>query len=130
MVPLARVLIKALTKRFGKVVAVDNLDLEVKDKEFVVLLGPSGCGKTTVLRCIAGLETPDEGEVYIGDRLVNGLEPKERDIAMVFQTYALYPHMTVFQNLSFPLENAKMPVEQIKEKVEETAKNAEKPKAT
>jgi multiple sugar transport system ATP-binding protein len=122
VVPLARVLIKALTKRFGKVVAVDNLDLEVKDKEFVVLLGPSGCGKTTVLRCIAGLETPDEGELYIGNRLVNDLEPKERDIAMVFQTYALYPHMTVFQNLSFPLENAKMPVEQIKEKVEETAK--------
>jgi multiple sugar transport system ATP-binding protein len=119
---LAKVLIKQLTKRFGKVVAVDNVDLEVKDKEFVVLLGPSGCGKTTVLRCIAGLETPEEGEMYIGDRLVNGLEPKERDIAMVFQTYALYPHMTVFQNLAFPLENANVPKAQIKEKVEETAK--------
>jgi len=119
---LAKVLIKQLTKRFGKVVAVDNVDLEVKDKEFVVLLGPSGCGKTTVLRCIAGLETPEEGEMYIGDRLVNGLEPKERDIAMVFQTYALYPHMTVFQNLAFPLENANVPKAQIKEKVEATAK--------
>lgn len=115
-------LIKQLTKRFGKVVAVNKLDLEAKDKEFVVLLGPSGCGKTTVLRCIAGLETPDEGEIYIGDRLVNELEPKERDVAMVFQTYALYPHMTVFQNLAFPLENAKVPKTQIKEKVEETAK--------
>jgi multiple sugar transport system ATP-binding protein len=122
VVLLARVVIKKLTKRFGKVVASNKLDLEVKDKEFVVLLGPSGCGKTTVLRCIAGLETPDEGEIYIGDRIVNGLEPKERDVAMVFQTYALYPHMTVFQNLAFPLENAKMSKEQIKEKVEETAK--------
>jgi multiple sugar transport system ATP-binding protein len=116
------VLIKQLTKQFGKVVAVDRLDLEVQDKEFVVLLGPSGCGKTTVLRCIAGLETADEGEIYIGDRLVNGLEPKERDIAMVFQTYALYPHMTVFQNIAFPLENANVPTAQIKEKVEETTK--------
>jgi multiple sugar transport system ATP-binding protein len=119
---LARVLIKNLTKRFGNVVAVNELNLEAKDKEFVVLLGPSGCGKTTVLRCIAGLETPEEGEIYIGDRLVNKLEPKERDIAMVFQTYALYPHMTVFQNLAFPLENANVPKPQIKEKVEQTAK--------
>jgi multiple sugar transport system ATP-binding protein len=119
---LAKVVIKQLTKRFGKVVAADKVDLEVQDKEFVVLLGPSGCGKTTILRCIAGLETPEEGEIYIGDRLVNELEPKERDIAMVFQTYALYPHMTVFQNLAFPLENANVPKAQIKEKVEATAK--------
>jgi multiple sugar transport system ATP-binding protein len=119
---LAKVVIKHLTKRFGKVVAADKVDLEVEDKEFVVLLGPSGCGKTTILRCIAGLETPEEGEIYIGDRLVNELEPKERDIAMVFQTYALYPHMTVFQNLAFPLENANVPKAQIKEKVEATAK--------
>ena len=119
---LAKVLIKKLTKNFGKVVAVDDLNLEVQDEEFVVLLGPSGCGKTTVLRCIAGLESPEEGEIYIGDRLVNGLEPKERDIAMVFQTYALYPHMTVFQNLAFPLENANVPKEAIREKVEKTAK--------
>ena len=119
---MAKVVIKQLTKNFGKVVAVDNLNLEVKDKEFVVLLGPSGCGKTTVLRCIAGLESPDEGEIYIGNRLVNELEPKQRDIAMVFQTYALYPHMTVFQNLAFPLENANVPKEAIKDKVEKTAK--------
>jgi multiple sugar transport system ATP-binding protein len=118
---LAKVTLKKLTKHFEKVVAADKVDLEVQDKEFVVLLGPSGCGKTTILRCIAGLETPTEGEIYIGDRLVNELEPKERDIAMVFQTYALYPHMTVFQNLAFPLENAKVPKEQIKEKVEATA---------
>ena len=102
--------------------AADKVDLEVPDKKFVVLLGPSGCGKTTILRCIAGLETPEEGEIYIGERLVNELEPKERDIAMVFQTYALYPHMTVFQNLAFPLENANVPKDQIQRKVEETAK--------
>jgi multiple sugar transport system ATP-binding protein len=119
---LAKVTIKQLTKQFGKVLAVDNLNLEIKDKEFVVLLGPSGCGKTTVLRCIAGLESPEKGEIYIGNRLVNKLEPKQRDIAMVFQTYALYPHMTVFQNLAFPLENANLPKETIKEKVEKTAK--------
>ena len=122
MVVLADVLIKNLTKRFGKVVAVNNLNLEVKDKEFVVLLGPSGCGKTTALRCIAGLEKPDAGEIYIENQLVNELEPKERNIAMVFQTYALYPHMTVFQNLAFPLENAKIPAAEIKDKVEKTAK--------
>lgn len=119
---MARILLKTLTKRFGNVVAVNKLSLEAKDKEFIVLLGPSGCGKTTVLRCIAGLEMPDEGEIYIGDRLVNDLEPKERDIAMVFQSYALYPHMSVFDNIAFPLENAGMPRNEIKKKVEDTAK--------
>jgi multiple sugar transport system ATP-binding protein len=119
---LARIQLKALTKRFGNVIAVDKLDLEAKDKEFVVLLGPSGCGKTTVLRCIAGLETPDGGEIYIGDRLVNGMEPKERDVAMVFQSYALYPHMSVFDNIAFPLENAGVVKNEIKEKVQRTAK--------
>jgi multiple sugar transport system ATP-binding protein len=118
---LARVLLKALTKRFGKVVAVNEVNLEVKDREFVVLLGPSGCGKTTVLRCIAGLEAPDGGEIYIGDRLVNGLEPKDRDVAMVFQSYALYPHMSVFDNIAFPLENAGVPLDERKKKVEATA---------
>lgn len=118
---MARVSIKDLTKRFGDVVAVNKLDLEVKHKEFVVLLGPSGCGKTTILRCIAGLETPDEGEIYIGDRLVNDLDPKDRDVAMVFQSYALYPHMKVFDNLAFPLENAKVPRDEIKNRVQETA---------
>jgi multiple sugar transport system ATP-binding protein len=122
VVVLAKVSTRHLTKRFGKVIAVSDLSLEAQDKEFIVLLGPSGCGKTTVLRCIAGLEKPDSGEIYIGDRLVNDLEPKERDIAMVFQTYALYPHMTVFQNLAFPLENTKASPSEIKTKVEETAK--------
>jgi multiple sugar transport system ATP-binding protein len=92
---LARVFVENLVKRFGSVIAVNNLSLEVKDKEFVVLLGPSGCGKTTTLRCIAGLETPDSGNIYIGDALVNDLPPKDRDIAMVFQSYALYPHILI-----------------------------------
>jgi multiple sugar transport system ATP-binding protein len=119
---LARVVLKSLTKKFGKVTAVNDLSLEVKEKEFVVLLGPSGCGKTTVLRCIAGLEIPDEGEIYIGERLVNGLEPRQRDVAMVFQTYALYPHMRVFDNIAFPLENAGLSKEETKKKVHDTAR--------
>ncbi len=118
---MARVLLDNVTKSFGEVIAVNRLSLEVKDKEFMVLLGPSGCGKTTALRCIAGLESPQEGAIYIGERLVNDLDPKERDIAMVFQSYALYPHMTVFKNLSFPLENAKMPKVEVKNKVREVA---------
>ena len=93
----------------------------MKDKEFLVLLGPSGCGKTTALRCIAGLETPEEGEIYIGDNLVNDLDPKERDIAMVFQSYALYPHMTVFKNLAFPLENLGVPMAERKTRVQQVA---------
>lgn len=111
-----------MTKRFGDVIAVNSLSLEVKDKEFLVLLGPSGCGKTTALRCIAGLETPESGEIYIGDKLVNELDPKERNVAMVFQSYALYPHMTVFDNMAFPLENMKVLPEEVKERVHETAK--------
>jgi len=118
---LAKVLLKNVKKQFGEVVAVNKLNLEAKDKEFLVLLGPSGCGKTTVLRCIAGLETPDEGEIYIGERLVNDLDPKERDIAMVFQSYALYPHMSVFSNLAFPLENAKVSRDEIKKRVHQVS---------
>ncbi len=110
-----------LTKRFGDVVAVDRVTFEVKDKEFVVLLGPSGSGKTTTLRMIAGLETPDEGEIYIGKQLVNDLPPKDRDIAMVFQSYALYPHMTVYENLAFPLRIRKYPKEEIDRKIREVA---------
>jgi len=113
--------LKNLTKRFEEVVAVDSLNLTVKDKEFVVLLGPSGCGKTTTLRCIAGLETPDEGEIYIGDELVNDLEPKDRNVAMVFQSYALYPHMTVFRNMAFPLENFKVSKNEIQTRVKQVA---------
>lgn len=117
-----KVLLQDLTKRFGKVVAVNNVTLQAEDKEFVVLLGPSGCGKTTVLRCIAGLEMPDAGKIFVGERLVNNLSPKQRDIAMVFQTYALYPHMTVYQNLAFPLENLRVPYAKIQLTVKEIAK--------
>jgi len=98
-----------LTKRYRDIVPVDHASIDVKDKEFVVLLGPSGSGKTTTLRMIAGLETPDEGEIYIGDQLVNDLPPKDRDVAMVFQSYALYPHMTVYENLAFPPEDKEAP---------------------
>lgn len=119
---MARVILKNVTKRFGQVTAVNKVSLEVRDKEFVVLLGPSGCGKTTALRCIAGLENPEEGEIYIGDKLVNDFDPKERNVAMVFQTYALYPHMTVFKNLAFPLENAKVPRNEIERKAHQVAK--------
>lgn len=118
---MARVRLKNVTKRFGDVVAVNRLNLDVADKEFVVLLGPSGCGKTTALRCIAGLETPDEGEISIGDRLVNDLDPKDRDIAMVFQSYALYPHMNVFDNLAFPLENRRISKNETRGRVKKVA---------
>jgi multiple sugar transport system ATP-binding protein len=100
---VASVTFESVTKRFGDVVAVDSLDLDIPDKEFLVLLGPSGCGKSTALRMIAGLEEPSEGDVRIGDRVVNGVEPKNRDVAMVFQSYALYPHKSVRQNIEFPL---------------------------
>jgi len=103
------------------VVAVDDFNLEIADKEFIVLVGPSGCGKSTTLRMIAGLEDITRGEVYIGDRLVNDVAPKDRDIAMVFQNYALYPHMTVRQNLEFPLELRKVPKEDMRRMVDEAA---------
>ena len=110
-----------LSKRFGKVEAVKNLNLNIKDKEFFGLLGPSGCGKTTTLRCIAGLETPDEGKVFIGGRDVTDLSPADRNIAMVFQSYALYPHMTVFDNIAFPLRIRKRPKDEIKREVKKVA---------
>jgi multiple sugar transport system ATP-binding protein len=100
---MARVFYEHVTKRFGDVVAVNDLTLEIPDKEFLVLVGPSGCGKSTVIRLLAGLETLTEGSVYIGDRLVNDVPAKDRDIAMVFQSYALYPHMSVFENMAFGL---------------------------
>jgi multiple sugar transport system ATP-binding protein len=118
---LARVEIKNLIKRFGATIAVNNVSLEIKDKEFVVLLGPSGCGKTTTLRCVAGLETPDQGEIYIGDTLVNELPPKDRDVAMVFQSYALYPHMTVYDNIAFPLKMRKYQKSEIDKRVKQVA---------
>jgi multiple sugar transport system ATP-binding protein len=119
---MANVLIKNLTKKFDDVVAVNNVNLEVADKEFMVLVGPSGCGKTTTLRMIAGLEEITEGEICIGDRLVNNLAPKDRNIAMVFQNYALYPHMKVFDNMAFGLKMRKVPVE---ERVKQVGKAAE-----
>jgi multiple sugar transport system ATP-binding protein len=101
---MAGVTLKKLTKAFKEVVAVNNVDLEIRDKEFMVLVGPSGCGKSTALRMIAGLEESTSGEIYIGDRLVNDVSPKDRDIAMVFQNYALYPHMSVYENMAFGLK--------------------------
>ena len=103
------------------VVAVQQFSLDIKDREFIVLVGPSGCGKSTTLRMIAGLEEITEGELYIGDRLVNDVAPKDRDIAMVFQNYALYPHMTVFENMAFSLKLKKVPKKEIEQKVHEAA---------
>jgi multiple sugar transport system ATP-binding protein len=106
----------------GNVTAVKDFNLEIEDKEFIVFVGPSGCGKSTTLRMIAGLEEITEGEIYIGDKLVNDMAPKDRDIAMVFQNYALYPHMTVYDNMAFGLKLRKMPKDEIKEKVTNVAK--------
>ena len=119
---MAAIKIKSVSKRYRDgTVAVRNFDLEVADGEFMILVGPSGCGKTTLLRMIAGLEEITEGEVDIGDRVVNDLTPKERDIAMVFQNYALYPHMTVARNMGFALRRAGVPAEEIRRKVAQTA---------
>ncbi|WP_297092146.1 ABC transporter ATP-binding protein [Thermococcus sp.] len=118
---MARVLLKDVTKKFGEVVAVNRLNLEVRDGEFMVLLGPSGCGKSTTLRMIAGLETPTEGEIWIGDQLVNEIDPTKRNTAMVFQSYALYPHMTVFGNIEFPLRMWKVPKQERIRRVREVA---------
>lgn len=117
-----RVRIDNLTKNYGKVNALDNFSLEVDSGEFMVLLGPSGCGKTTAVRCIAGLSDPSSGTIQIGDQLVNGLAPRDRDIAMVFQNYALYPHMSVYDNIAFPLKMRKESKRNIQEKVEKISK--------
>ena len=119
---MVEVKLENLTKIFDKSsVAVDNLNLEIKDKEFLVLLGPSGCGKTTTLRMIAGLEKPTSGNVYIGDKLVNNVAEKDRDVAMVFQTFALFPHMSAFNNIAFPLKMHKYRKEEIKKQVGQVA---------
>ncbi len=119
---MAKVILRKLNKIYPNGThAVIDADFEVKDKEFVVLVGPSGCGKTTTLRMIAGLEDITAGELYIGDKLVNDIPPKDRDIAMVFQNYALYPHMTVYDNMAFGLKLRKLPTNVIKERVEEAA---------
>ncbi len=120
---MASLSLKGIYKKYAAgVVAVSDFNLEIKDKEFIILVGPSGCGKSTTLRMIAGLEEITEGELYIGDRLVNDIAPKDRDIAMVFQNYALYPHMTVFDNMAFGLKLRKTPKDEIKRRVEEAAR--------
>ena len=120
---MASLSLRHIYKKYpGGVTAVSDFCLEIKDTEFIVFVGPSGCGKSTTLRMIAGLEEISEGELYIGDRLVNDVAPKDRDIAMVFQNYALYPHMTVFDNMAFGLKLRKVPKETIKRKVEEAAR--------
>ncbi len=120
---MASLSLKHIYKKYpGGVTAVSDFNLEVKDKEFLVLVGPSGCGKSTTLRMIAGLEEITEGELFIGDRLVNDVAPKDRKIAMVFQNYALYPHMSVFENMAFGLKLNKTPKEEIKRRVEEAAR--------
>ncbi len=120
---MARVVLEGVTKRYaGGALAVDHLNLDIGDGEFVCLVGPSGCGKTTVLRMIAGLEDITSGEVRIGDRVVNDLPPRDRDIAMVFQSYALYPHMTVYDNMAFGLQLRKTPKAQIDTAVHEAAR--------
>jgi len=119
---MAKVTLKNVTRIYGKTItAVKDLNLTVNDKEFCVLAGPSGCGKTTILRMIAGLEKTTEGEIYIDDVLVNQLRPKDRDIAMVFQNYALYPHLTVYENLAFALKVRKYPKKEIESRVNEAA---------
>ena len=120
---MASVKLKNVYKRYpGGVTAVNDFNMDIEDKEFIILVGPSGCGKTTTLRMIAGLEDISEGELYIGDKLVNDVDPKNRDIAMVFQNYALYPHMSVFENMSFGLRLRKIPKDEIKRRVHEAAK--------
>ena len=120
---MASLSLRNVYKRYpGGVTAVSDFNLEIKDKEFIILVGPSGCGKYTTLRMVAGLEEISDGEIYIGDKLVNDVAPKDRDIAMVFQNYALYPHMTVFDNMAFGLKLRKTPKDEIKRRVEEAAR--------
>lgn len=119
---MSNVTLKGVKKIYDKKVVIDNIDLEIKDKEFIVLVGASGCGKSTILRMIAGLEEITDGEILIGDKKVNNIPPKDRDIAFVFQSYALYPHMTVRENIAFGLKMRKVPKEEIEKKVLEAAK--------
>lgn len=120
---MAGVILKDVTKVYaGGVKAVSDFNIDIQDKEFIILVGPSGCGKTTTLRMIAGLEEITSGELYIGDKLCNDVAPKDRDIAMVFQNYALYPHMTVFDNMAFGLKLRKVPKDEIKRRVHEAAR--------
>jgi multiple sugar transport system ATP-binding protein len=119
---MAEVALRQVVKRFGEVEAVRSIDLDIPNNEFVVLVGPSGCGKSTTLRMIAGLEEVTSGDICIGGEVVNDLPPKDRDIAMVFQNYALYPHMTAFENMSFGLKLRKFPKDEIRQRVEQAAR--------
>ena len=118
---MASVKYEHVTKRWGNVVGVDDLSIDIADKEFIVYVGPSGCGKSTALRLLAGLESITEGKIYIGDRVVNDVKPKDRDIAMVFQSYALYPHMSVYENMAFGLRQRKTSKSEIDRRVREAA---------
>jgi multiple sugar transport system ATP-binding protein len=118
---MARVVVENVSKSFGSVKAVNDFSITVEDKEFAILVGPSGCGKSTTLRMIAGLDKPSSGNIYIGDRLVNELPPKDRDIAMVFQEYALYPHMSIYKNMAFGLKLRKLPKKEIARRVQEAS---------
>jgi multiple sugar transport system ATP-binding protein len=120
---MASVIYDHVTKQFGDVVAVNDLDIQIADKEFLVLVGPSGCGKSTALRCLAGLEEITDGQILIDDRVVNDVAPKDRDIAMVFQSYALYPHMSVYDNMAFGLRLRKTPKGEIDRRVKEAAQD-------
>ena len=122
---MSSISLKNITKRWGDFIGVDNQSLDIPDKEFHVLLGPSGCGKTTTMRMIAGLEEPTAGEIYIGDRVVNDDLPKDRDIAMVFQNYGLYPHMSIYDNIAYPLKVRKTAVDEIRPRVEKAAAQVE-----
>src|SRR4030065_2323598 len=115
---MAQVEVRGISKHFGEVRAVDRVDIATAEGEFLVLLGPSGCGKTTLLRMIAGIETPTSGDILIGGQVVNDLPPRARKIAMVFQSYALYPQMTVFRNIAFPIKSQGFPREEIPTKME------------
>src|SRR5216684_5397892 len=122
---MARIFFNAVTKRYGDVVAVRDLNLEIRDKEFVVLLGPSGCGKSTTLNMIAGLEEVTEGELWFDDQIVNALPPHKRDVAMVFQSYALYPQKTVYENIAFGLRMRKLAADEIDRRVRDAAAKLE-----
>src|SRR5581483_11796198 len=118
---MARVFLDQVVKQFNDVIAVKDLTLEARDGEFLVLVGPSGCGKSTALRMVAGLEDVTDGDIYIGDVQVTDVAPRDRDIAMVFQSYALYPHMSVYDNMAFGLKLRKVPKDEIRRRVHEVA---------
>ena len=122
---MARIQLKNISRVWGHSVGLKTMSLDIADGEFLVLLGPSGCGKTTTMRIVAGLEETSTGEIWIGDRCVNNLEPKDRDVAMVFQSYGLYPNMTVYENISFPLRIRGTPAAEIEPMVRKASSQVE-----